>query len=61
MIQDSNTLRLFREATTAPCHVKRGDDNDNIILKPEQGTSRAYTLDRLSRERPDLYQRVNEP
>jgi hypothetical protein len=29
-------------------------DHDNIMIKPEQGTSRSYTLDRLQRQHPDL-------
>jgi hypothetical protein len=62
MIQDSNTLRLFHQAITR----KRGtnqhsEDTDNISILPTHGTSRTYTLDRLNRERPDLYQRVNGP
>ncbi len=32
--------------------------NDNVMIQAEQGNSRAYTLDRLDRERPDLAQRV---
>jgi hypothetical protein len=63
---DADALTMWREATVG----KHGGDrkskdapikNDNIILdqpKPKQGTSRAYTLDRLKRERPDLFERV---
>lgn len=37
--------------------MKRGD-SDNITIKSERGTSKAYTLDRLSRESPGLYEAV---
>lgn len=33
------------------------DDNVNEV-KPKKGTSRAYTLERLKRQRPDLFRRV---
>jgi hypothetical protein len=33
---------------------KQGAHNDNIMMKTEQGNSRAYTLDRLKREKSDL-------
>jgi hypothetical protein len=34
-------------------------DNDNIIKqKPQQGTSRAYNLNRLKREAPELFEEV---
>jgi hypothetical protein len=47
---------LFREATTAPKH-KHADDSDNVtISEPKRGNSKAYTLDRLHREEPKLYQ-----
>lgn len=64
---DPETLAMWRKAVTAPKHV-HAVDNDNIIIKslnnniiqskPQQGTSRAYTLDRLSREAPGLYEAV---
>jgi hypothetical protein len=54
---DTETLGMWRKAVTAPAHVKR-DDNYNVIVKPQQGNSRAYTVDRLSREAPGLYQAV---
>lgn len=54
---DAETLTLWREAVTAPVG-KPGHNNDNIIIKPEQGTSRAYALERLKRESPTLYRRV---
>lgn len=64
---DAETLRLWRQAVV-PEHGEYGRgrpkpqsqsiDGDIITIKPERGTSRAYTLDRLSRERPDLYAEV---
>lgn len=57
---DPEVLTLWRQAVTAPAHIHRGDlgGSDNITIRPERGTSRAYTLDRLSLEAPDLYQAV---
>jgi hypothetical protein len=46
---------LWHKATTG----KQGAHRDNITMKERQGgTSRAYTLSRLRRERPDLFERV---
>jgi hypothetical protein len=50
-------LLAFRRATVGKKHVHKAD-GDNITMKPERGTSRAYTLDRLERERPDLFAKV---
>jgi hypothetical protein len=56
---DEEALVLFRKATTGKHGGNRKSKNNNIILdKPKQGTSRAYTLDRLERERPDLFKKV---
>jgi hypothetical protein len=56
--------KMFMEATTA----KHGGDHtseqgkqsktNNISLAPTHGTARAYTLGRLSRKAPELYDRV---
>jgi hypothetical protein len=61
---DAEAITLLRQTTTRP----RGGDtrspdaqtnsNNVTIETPDRGNTRAYTLDRLSRERPDLYQRV---
>jgi hypothetical protein len=60
---DPETLKRFRKLTTRP----RGGDqkseqartnSDIITIDPKRGTSRAYTLERLERERPDLYEQV---
>lgn len=60
---DAETLAMWRKAVTAPEGGDKRSEayttNDNIISgKARQGTSLAYTLDRLSRETPDLYQAV---
>lgn len=59
LIKDEpETLTLWRHATKVG-QGKRTDLVDNINeVKPTKGTSRAYTLDRLKRERPDLFERV---
>jgi hypothetical protein len=45
---------MFRRAMTAPVGTNQHSDNVTT-LKPERGNSRAYTLDRLQRERPELF------
>lgn len=54
---DAEALTLLRQVTTRPKHI-HASDNDNVMINAGQGNARAYTLDRLSRERPDLYQQV---
>lgn len=54
---DAELLAMWREAMVGKKHVRK-PDADNISIKPEHGTSLAYTLDRLKRERPDLFNRV---
>jgi hypothetical protein len=56
-------LALWREATTgAKGRPEKPKENAYNISNNHQpvrhGTSRAYTLDRLKRERPDLFERV---
>lgn len=55
---DPEAERMWREATTAS--VGRPSENNTSIrsIKPVHGTTRAYTLDRLQRERPDLFDKV---
>jgi hypothetical protein len=60
---DKEAEPMFREATTREKGTNQHtlkEDNDNIMIhsKPEQGTSRAYTLSRLKSERRDLFERV---
>jgi hypothetical protein len=56
---DAEVLALWRDATTA----SHGGDRkkikrDIVTLEPVRGNARAYTLSRLKRERPDLFNRV---
>src|SRR6516162_8468605 len=48
---DTETLALWHEAITPPTGVHH--DSSNITTK--RGTTRAYTLNRLKRKRPDLF------
>jgi predicted RNA-binding Zn-ribbon protein involved in translation (DUF1610 family) len=54
---DAEVLAMWRAATTAPVG-KPSHNNDNVSIKPRHGNSLAYTLDRLERQRPDLFARV---
>lgn len=60
LIKDEpETLALWRGATTGRKGKRAASDNsDNITIKSPRGTNRAYTLDRLKREQPDLFKRV---
>jgi hypothetical protein len=57
---DPEALALYRKEMTATVginqHTKEG--GDIITTQPKRGTDRAYTLDRLKRERSDLFDRV---
>jgi hypothetical protein len=53
---DPEVLTMWRRETTAPKHMHH--DGSNRTIKPIRGTTLAYTLDRLKRERPDLFERV---
>jgi len=54
---DPETLAMWRKAVTAS--AGRPEENtSNRSNKPQHGTTRAYTLDRLSRESPGLYDAV---
>jgi hypothetical protein len=54
---EPEVLALWREATTAAAHRPTKESHNNIISS-RQGTSRAYTLDRLKRNHPDLFDQV---
>jgi hypothetical protein len=56
---DPEALAMWRKETTRANHRPLKSD-DNIITsnKAKQGTGKAYTLDRLSKENPELYQSV---
>lgn len=60
---DAEALALFREAMVeGPGGDKKSEDriiSNNITNDPvERGTSKAYTVSRLKRDRPDLFERV---
>jgi hypothetical protein len=49
--QKLHILAMWREATTGKKGRPSKENSDNVTIKPERGNSRAYTLDRLRRER----------
>jgi hypothetical protein len=54
---DAEALVLLREVTTNPNH--RPISNNTVITSDnKQGNSKAYSLDRLKRDRPDLFAKV---
>jgi len=54
---DSEVLAMWRAATTGkPGRPQK--NSDIVTIKSERGNTRAYTLDRLKRERPDLFKLV---
>jgi hypothetical protein len=56
---DAETLALWREAVTNPNGVKHPQAVDNVnSLERSAGNSRSYTLSRLKREAPELFERV---
>lgn len=58
LLKDSpEVLAAWREEMTNKPHVHLGD-NDNISIRPEQGTSKSYTLSRLKRENAELFEQV---
>jgi len=62
---DPEALTMLRKATTQEAGGDRRSEEaqiivDNINNGRSAGTSKDYTLDRLSRERPDLYEAVVE-
>jgi len=61
---DAEVLAMWREAMTDKKgkRTKNNSDNITIINKPKsgRGTSRAYAVSRLKRQRPDLFDEVKE-
>lgn len=56
---DVDATRLIREVTTEGRQGKRTDLDNNVTeVERVTGNSKSYTLDRLHRERPDLYAEV---
>ncbi|WP_259108168.1 hypothetical protein [Salinibacter ruber] len=57
--KDDEALRLLREVVTGEQgQSKANDDNITVSRERETGTSKDYTLDRLAREDPELYEKV---
>ena len=60
-LEDYNAVFLIQleswEATRASKHLHHRD-TDNVSIKDGHGNSLPYTLDRLKRKHPELYQRV---
>ena len=58
LLKDSpDVLAMWREEMTNEPH-KHLDEGDNITIKPERGTGKAYTVSRLKRESPELFAQV---
>lgn len=55
---DVEVLAMWRSEMTGEPH-RHKPDSDNITIKTDgRGTSRSYTVSRLQRERPDLFDEV---
>jgi len=59
---DPETLVLWREAMTGKKgkRVKDNSDNVTIINHAERGNTRSYTVSRLKKQRPDLFNHVKD-
>ena len=55
---DPELLVMFREALKNKTGPKAEDSLNNIVTKTITGNTKAYTLTRLSKEAPELYERV---
>lgn len=55
---DPEALVLFETAMVGPHGGDRKSKADNVSLEPAHGNSAAYTLRRLARDRPDLFEQV---
>lgn len=55
---NAEVLQLFREAMKEHNNQHTRKDNNIIPADTPQGTSKAYTVDRLKREAPELYDAV---
>jgi len=55
---DAEVLQMFRETTTRAPHRPTKEESSHNVTTNLRGNSRAYTLDRLKREAPALYQQV---
>jgi hypothetical protein len=54
---DVETHAMWRDAVTAPKHVHRDGD---IVTISERGNTKSYTVARLRREAPELYEEVKQ-
>jgi hypothetical protein len=55
--EDAEVLAMWREAMKLPRANQHTCNNDNVMAAT-QGNSRSYTVSRLQRERPDLFDQV---
>lgn len=55
---DAELLQLWREAITPKHGGNRTVKGDNVTLADNRGNRKAYTLDRLKREAPELFSQV---
>lgn len=55
---DPVVLRLFEGAITNRVGKPAADNTDNVSNKPSHGNTKAYTLRRLAKDRPDLLAKV---
>ena len=58
VVGDAVAERMFRKAMTADKGRPSVPNASNRSIKPQHGTTRAYTLDVLAREWPDLFKQV---
>ena len=55
---DAEAVKEYRKATTNPVGTNQYTKEDTSNRSTQHGTTLAYTLDRLSREHPELYAKV---
>jgi len=58
LAKDPDVEAMFHRATTGKKGRPPKENGDIVTIKSERGHSRAYVLDRLKRERPDLFDKV---
>lgn len=57
---DPQTVALWRDAIKRPVGTNQHtiEDGDNVTIHDGRGNSLSYTVSRLKRERPDLFEKV---
>lgn len=55
---DAETLMMFETAMVGPAHRPKGGRSGDIVTTSERGNTKAYTLRRLSKDHPDLFEQV---